>query len=297
MSLISSIQNFTRPSQFSTRPVQNTPALATGRVLASPTAKLHWNAGPTYTGKPLWHWKNVWITGSWWRESTSLQGVPFTNGWCLMVSLLVAWTNWWFHCCWTNSWVSSDWRCDDAHMTSLVRMSLRYYCHWAAEGCHADRQKGPLDNCLKLAPDVCVFNLKSLLFKLISRANILDISFETAPRWMPKELIDDQSILVQVKAWCRQAKSHYLNRSWPRSMLPYFVAAIMSLTLKGWVTFSWNCILDSMGINLKSNRFLWNLCDTTYTESVLWVLMAWCFSTRASAATIQTNNWSCLYIQ
>ena len=33
-------------------------------------------------------------------------------------------------------------------------------------------------------------------------------------------LIDDESTLVQVMAWCRQATSHYLNQCWPRSMTP-----------------------------------------------------------------------------
>ena len=34
---------------------------------------------------------------------------------------------------------------------------------------------------------------------------------------------DDQSTLVQVMAWCRQAPSHYLSQWWPRSLLPYGV--------------------------------------------------------------------------
>ena len=34
---------------------------------------------------------------------------------------------------------------------------------------------------------------------------------------------DDQSTLVQVMAWCRQATSHYLNQCWPRSLSSYGV--------------------------------------------------------------------------
>ena len=38
------------------------------------------------------------------------------------------------------------------------------------------------------------------------------ISCEIAIRWMPQDLTDDKSALVQVMAWCRQATSHYLNQ-------------------------------------------------------------------------------------
>ena len=44
------------------------------------------------------------------------------------------------------------------------------------------------------------------------------ISNEIALRWMPLDLTDDKSALVQVMAWCRQATSHYLSQCWPRSM-------------------------------------------------------------------------------
>ena len=38
---------------------------------------------------------------------------------------------------------------------------------------------------------------------------------------MSVDLTDDQSTLVQVMAWCRQATSHYLSQCWPRSQSPY----------------------------------------------------------------------------
>ena len=46
------------------------------------------------------------------------------------------------------------------------------------------------------------------------------ISHEIALRWMPLDLTDDKSTLVQVMAWCRQATSHYLSQCSPRSMSP-----------------------------------------------------------------------------
>ena len=36
--------------------------------------------------------------------------------------------------------------------------------------------------------------------------------------WMPLNLTDDKSTLVQVMAWCCQATCHYLSQCWHRSM-------------------------------------------------------------------------------
>ena len=44
------------------------------------------------------------------------------------------------------------------------------------------------------------------------------ISYEIALRWMPQDLTDDKSTLVQVMAWCRQATS---SQCWPRTLSPY----------------------------------------------------------------------------
>ena len=38
------------------------------------------------------------------------------------------------------------------------------------------------------------------------------ISYEIALGWMPLDLTDEKSTLVQVMAWCRQATSHYLSQ-------------------------------------------------------------------------------------
>ena len=65
------------------------------------------------------------------------------------------------------------------------------------------------------------------------------ISYEIALRWMPLDLTDGKSTLVQelqVMAWCRQATSHYfLSQCWPRSLSPYDV------TRPQWVNRQWNC--------------------------------------------------------
>ena len=47
------------------------------------------------------------------------------------------------------------------------------------------------------------------------------ICCENALKWMSLDLTDDNSTLVQVMAWCRQATSHYLSQCWSRSMSSY----------------------------------------------------------------------------
>ena len=41
--------------------------------------------------------------------------------------------------------------------------------------------------------------------------------------WMSPDFTDEQSTLVQVMTWCRQAASHYPSQCWPKSMSPYGV--------------------------------------------------------------------------
>ena len=59
------------------------------------------------------------------------------------------------------------------------------------------------------------------------------ISCEIALTWMSLAFTDDQSILVQVMAWCHQATSHYLSQCWPRSLPPY------GITRPQWVDRHW----------------------------------------------------------
>ena len=63
--------------------------------------------------------------------------------------------------------------------------------------------------------NVIFFNLVLLIGIFKSNDNVL--------RWMPQDLTDDKSTLVQVMARCRQATSHYLNQCWLRSPTPYGV--------------------------------------------------------------------------
>ena len=62
------------------------------------------------------------------------------------------------------------------------------------------------------------------------------------------------------------------------------------LTLKRLGHFFQNVILFSNVVHHKCNIFIWNWTDTMNVWSALWMLMAWCFSTRASVATVLTTH-------
>ena len=72
-----------------------------------------------------------------------------------------------------------------------------------------------------LGAEGCRRSLNALLILVLlfasSRPN------DNIPRWMPWDLSDDKSTLVQVMASCRQAISHYLSQCWPSSVSPYGV--------------------------------------------------------------------------
>ena len=71
-----------------------------------------------------------------------------------------------------------------------------------------------------LAPERFQIDFRYVIFKLTLGNGGRGISYEIALRWMPLDLTDDKSTLVQVMAWCRQATSLYLSQCWPRSMSP-----------------------------------------------------------------------------
>ena len=69
-----------------------------------------------------------------------------------------------------------------------------------------------------LAPRWSGCNFKSVIFTLVLLIGIFKSSYDNAISWMPQDFTDDESTLVQVMAWCRQATSHYLSQCWPRSV-------------------------------------------------------------------------------
>ena len=88
-----------------------------------------------------------------------------------------------------------------------------------------------------LAPGRFERNFRKLIFQLILVIDGWSISCKIVVKWMPMDLTDDKSTLVQIMAWCRQATSHYLSQCWPRSLSPYgvirpqWVKAIMDMVM------------------------------------------------------------------
>ena len=74
-----------------------------------------------------------------------------------------------------------------------------------------------------LDPGKFEWNFKYVIFKPIFVIDGWGSSCEIALIWMSLDTTNDQSTLVQVMAWCRQATSHYLSQCWSRSLSPYDV--------------------------------------------------------------------------
>ena len=87
---------------------------------------------------------------------------------------------------------------------------------WQQQRCSAELQQ-----CINsLAPGRFQFEFRKVIFKLTLVNCGWGISYEIVLRWMPLDLTDDKSTLVQVMAWCHQATSYYLSQCWPRSTSP-----------------------------------------------------------------------------
>ena len=75
-----------------------------------------------------------------------------------------------------------------------------------------------------IAPGRSEYDSKNVIFNLVLLIGIFSSSHDNALQWMPQDLTDDKSTLVQVMAWCRQATRNYLSQCWLSSLLPYGVA-------------------------------------------------------------------------
>ena len=105
-----------------------------------------------------------------------------------------------------------------------------------------------------LAPERFGCDFKNLIFNLILLIGILRSLYDDALRWMPRNITDDKSTLVQVMAWCRQATSHYLRQCGPRSMSPYGVIRPQWVK-KYWLT-RWISKLHTVRSNIQVFRWM-----------------------------------------
>ena len=111
-------------------------------------------------------------------------------------------------------------------MNAPVKFELQ---HWGPiSGECTDKMKSPvlvpLSAVNSLAPGRSECDFENVIFNLVLLIGIFRSSHDNALLWMPQDLTDDKSTLVQVMAWCRQATSHCLSQCWLSSLSPYGVA-------------------------------------------------------------------------
>ena len=88
---------------------------------------------------------------------------------------------------------------------------------------------------------------------------------------MTLDFTDDQSTLVQVMAWCRQATSHYLSQCWPRCLSPYGVTrpqCISKLTTIG----SDNGLCVAWSVPHHYLNWCWNIVNSNLINKLQWNL-------------------------
>ena len=135
-----------------------------------------------------------------------------------------------------------------------------------------------------LAPGKFEWNFRHLIFKQILVTDGWGISCEIAMIWMSLDFTDDQSTLVPVMAWCRQAPSHYLSQCWPRSWSPY------GITRPQWVNAlaTWLFFQQTVQADKKQNitdLYYWPLVASLHKGPAMWkaftccdVIMRWIIS-------------------
>ena len=103
-----------------------------------------------------------------------------------------------------------------------------------------------------LAPGKFEWKFRHVIFQQILVVDGWGISCEIVLIWKSLDFTDDQSTLVQVMAWCRQAASHCMNQCWPRSLPPYGVTRPCYggwYSLITWLTIKWPCSLLVRGMS------------------------------------------------
>ena len=87
----------------------------------------------------------------------------------------------------------------------------------------------------------------------------MDVSQDISLRWTSVYLTNDQSTLVQVMAWCRQATSPYLSTCWLRSVLPY------GITRPQWVN-----VLVSLCWHIVNLNKMVDILQMTFSNASYW---------------------------
>ena len=114
-------------------------------------------------------------------------------------------------------------------------------------------------------------------------------------KFVLKDLINNILALVQIMACRRPGNKPLFEPMIVR--LPMNIYFTRPQGVNRWGHFFQNVNLVCGAVHCKGNAFVWNWFNTIDAWSVLWVLMASCFSTRASVATVLiTDPWRSRYL-
>ena len=111
-----------------------------------------------------------------------------------------------------------------------------------------------------MAPGKYDNDFQSVISIYMLRIEFMSISWL---RGVIKSTFDDNSTLVQVMAWCRQAASHYLSQCWPKAMASY------GITRPQWV----NKEIFAQQKNLSVTQYLTVFILWAYNQSI----NVWCY--------------------
>ena len=119
------------------------------------------------------------------------------------------------------------WKHYCAHVINRVDKSISHPCYCCAPHVLLLRYKWKHSYVLVIKCRIthCPLTDVAVILKVIfwNKISSLATGCETALRWMPQNVTNEKSLFVQIIAWCRQARSHYLNQCWPSSTSPYSV--------------------------------------------------------------------------
>ena len=123
------------------------------------------------------------------------------------------------------------------------------------------------------APGTSECDSKDEIFNLVLLIGIFRSSHDNALRWMPQDLTDDKSALVQVMAWCHQATSHYLSQCWLSPLSPYGIARPQWVKVMVWYYLATNHFLsEPVSAKLSVNYYLMQ-CGITMDYLSWWYLV------------------------
>ena len=136
-----------------------------------------------------------------------------------------------------------------------------------------------------LAPGTLEWNFRYVIIQGILVIGSWGISCEIALIYESQlTLTDNESTLVQVMAWCRQAPSHYLGQCWPRSLTPHDVTRPQSVLItyfnshKAWwiqcSAFCQWCVGCNGAVadvsDMAVEMGFWKICQHSTTINNLW---------------------------